>query len=119
MGNRGIGCASDDRKTDSRSLRVNRALFRGRISAVFGPVKPILLLAAGLILGCAHKPLVAPSPGAVQGGISRVQSSATTAETQRQEIKRLNREALTKQQRIDNKDIFIDAYKKWKSEHQP
>lgn len=79
----------------------------------------IAFLAPSLFLGCAHRQLTAPTPGAVQGGISRVQSGAATAEQQRQEALRLNREARIKQARIDNKDIFIDAYRKWKAGQKP
>lgn len=70
-----------------------------------------------LLVSCRSTKLVAPSPGAVQGGISNVKSSATTAEQQRQQIEQLNREARAKQARIDNKDIFIEGYKKWKASH--
>lgn len=80
--------------------------------------KLLLVIAVScLLLGCAHKQLSTPSPGAVQGGISRVQAGATTAEQQRLEIERLNREARIKQARIDNKDIFLDSYRKWKATH--
>ena len=75
--------------------------------------KKILILCI-LFTSCAHKQLTVPQPGAVQGGISRVKTSAVTAETQRKEIERLNAEARAKQQRIDNKDIFLEGYRRWK-----
>lgn len=80
-------------------------------------MKLILLALAAGMLGCAAQKQSVPNPGAVQGGLSRVQSSTTTAEEQRKQIEALNREARIKQARIDNKDIFIDAYKKWKAQH--
>jgi hypothetical protein len=77
----------------------------------------VFIILCSMLLGCARHNLTAPSSVAVTGGMSRVQSSTTTAEAQRQEMARLNREARIKQARIDNKDIFIDAYKKWKLTH--
>lgn len=76
-----------------------------------------LITLCSVLIGCAHRTLTVPSPGAVQGGISNVKASATTAEQQRQQIEQLNREARAKQARIDNKDIFIEGYKKWKASH--
>jgi len=67
--------------------------------------------------GCAHQQLSVPSGGAVQSGISRSQSSATTAQQQQKSIAADNLEAQRTASRIDAKDKFIEGYRKWKLQH--
>ena len=76
-----------------------------------------LLPLIALLVGCAHQPLVAPSGGAVTGGISRSQSAATTAQGQQKDIVATNLEAQRTASRIDAKDKFIEGYRKWKLQH--
>ncbi len=70
-----------------------------------------------LLAGCAQKPLVAPSGGAVTGGISRSQTAASTAQQQQKSIATANLEAQRTASRIDAKDKFIEGYRKWKLQH--
>lgn len=79
----------------------------------------LVIVAVILLAGCARQPLTAPSPTAVQGGLSQIKTSATTAEQQRQESLALNREARIKQARVDNKDAVIEGYRKWKAGQKP
>ncbi len=69
------------------------------------------------MMGCARQQLVAPSGGAVTGGIARSQSAATTAQTQQKDIVATNLEAQRTAARIDAKDKFIEGYRKWKLSH--
>jgi hypothetical protein len=87
-----------------------------------GAAVTILIVATALIallcfFGCAQKTLVAPSGGAVQGGLSRVQSGANQAEIQRQEILTRNQETSSDLQRVDAKDAFLEGARKWKAMH--
>lgn len=77
----------------------------------------IKIFAVLLLAGCARQQLMAPSPTAVQGGLSRVQVGASEAEAQRMEIIRRSNEARAYNDRIDAKDAFIEGYRKWKSTH--
>lgn len=76
-----------------------------------------LLPLIALLVGCAHQQLSVPSGGAVQSGISRSQSSATTAQQQQKSIAAANLEAQRTAARIDSKDKFIEGYRKWKLQH--
>lgn len=76
-----------------------------------------LNIVAILLVVCAQKQLVAPSGGAVTGGISRSQSAASTAQQQQKDIVAANLEAQRTASRIDAKDKFIEGYRKWKLSH--
>ena len=85
---------------------------------MFARLLALKIIASLLLLaGCAKQPLVAPSGGAVQGGLSRVQSGANQAEVQRREILKRNEETRSDLDRIDAKDAFLDGARKWKAAH--
>jgi hypothetical protein len=77
-------------------------------------MKPILAAIAISLVGCARSPLVAPNPTAVHSSISRVDTGVSKAEEQRRIIAARNAEARYNAMRADNKDKFLDAYRKWK-----
>lgn len=76
-----------------------------------------LVLISLLFVGCAHHALVAPSSGAVQGGLSRTQSGLTDAKKQQLEIQQKNTKAQDELARIDAKDKFLEGYRKYKALH--
>jgi hypothetical protein len=78
-----------------------------------------MAIACVLLVGCAHQQLTAPSGGAVTGAISRTQSGVATAQAQQSQITSQAVAALDAESRIDAKDKFLDAYRKWKAGQKP
>ncbi len=77
----------------------------------------VVILTVFTLCSCVQKPLVAPSGGAVQGGLSRVQSGANQAEVQRQGIIVQNQAAQSDEARIDAKDKFLEGYRQYRATH--
>ena len=80
-------------------------------------MKPIFIALSIAVAGCAQKPMDAPNPAAMQSSISRVDTGVSKAEEQRRSIATRNAEARYNAARADNKDKFLDAYRKWKEGH--
>lgn len=76
-----------------------------------------IILGAWYVSGCTKSTMVAPSGGAVTSSIGRVQTGVSTAQTQQQTVSAQAQAALDAQNRIDAKDKFLDAYRKWKAIH--
>ncbi len=85
----------------------------------FGNMKTVycLFTLVFVFVSCGTTKLSVPQSGTVTSSISRVHSGVTTAQSQQSEIARQNVSARTTAQRIDNKDVFIEAYRKWKTSH--
>lgn len=74
-------------------------------------------LLALLLCGCAMKPLTAPQSGAVDSNLSRVKSSATTAEAQRSDIATHGARAKSDLQRAEDKEILATRYREYRKAH--
>lgn len=82
---------------------------------MFARLLVLKIIACLLLVGCAKNPLIAPSGGAVTGGLSRAETGLTQAQAQQAEIARQNAEARRTADRIDSKDKFLESYRKWKA----
>jgi hypothetical protein len=85
------------------------------LAVVFARLLALKIIAVLLLAGCAKNPLVAPSGGAVTGGLSRAETGLTQAQAQQVEIAKQNAEARRTADRIDAKDKFLQDYRKWKA----
>jgi hypothetical protein len=81
-----------------------------------------LLIVAGLLAlldvflsGCTTKPLTAPSGGAVQGGLNRVQIGAERAEAQRGDIVKHATVTRSNLQRARDKEVLIDRWREYRA----
>lgn len=69
------------------------------------------------LTGCAKNQLVAPSGGAVEGGLSNIESSVSTAEAQRTDIVKENAAARSKLQRVHDKEVLEVRYREYRAKH--
>lgn len=70
-------------------------------------MKFLSLLAAVALVGCAQKPVTAPSTAGVQGSVDRASGNVAGANVSNEEAKRHNALARTKAQRIEDKVMVI------------